>query len=367
MLKLIAYPGFRSSRHFRQALVLTLSIWFLFVYGTYVTGEILAGRTAFVREIPLDLISVLVVALLAHSLYAVAIFTADRGQVFRWAMLFAGSIIVAFAQTVVNLIENWLLGNVPSFEAAHHGLIRDRFGRYFFNHLYLSFANGALLIFLVEARRSAARATQLALSRIEAEKAKNAALRFQLDPHMLFNSLNSVSSLIVTGRKEQAEAMLERLTDFLRVTLRSDPEALVTVDEEIEAVDAYLAIEAVRFGERMSVEYDCTPDIAQARVPSLILQPLVENAVKYGVAKSRTPVAIRVSAAREGDSLLMSVVNDGASEAELPSTGFGVGLKNVRDRLERHHGNRGSLTTIRADGTFRSEVRLPLEASEGRR
>jgi sensor histidine kinase YesM len=356
----LTYPGFRRSRHFTQALILTFCVWFLFVYGTYVVAELLAGRTAFVREIPLDLVSVLIVALLAHSLYAVAILTADRGQVFRWGTLFAASLVVAAAQTMVNLLENWLLGNVPSFDAEHHPLIRERFGRYFFNHLYLSFANGALLVFLVEARRSAARAAQLALSQIEAEKAKNAALRFQLDPHMLFNSLNSVSSLIVTDRKGEAETMLERLTEFLRTTLKSDPEALVTVDEEFEAVDAYLAIEAVRFGDRMSVEYDCSPEVAGAKLPSFILQPLVENAVKYGVARSRTKVEIRISAAREGESLVLSVVDNGTAEPSGPaSPGLGVGLKNIRDRLARHYGAAGSLTTFREEGRFTSLIRLP--------
>ena len=355
------YPGFRRSRHSEQALVLTLCVWFVFVYGTYVVAELLAGRTEFVREVPLDLVSVLVVALLAHSLYAVAILTADRGQVFRWGMLFLASLGVAAAQTGVNLVENWLLGNVPSFGPEHHPLIRKRFGAYFFNHLYMSFANGALLIFLVEARRSAAHAAQLALSRKEAEKAKNAALRFQLDPHMLFNSLNSVSSLIVTDRKQEAETMLQRLTEFLRTTLRSDPEALVTVDEEFEAIDAYLAIEAVRFGDRMSVEYDCAPEAAAARIPSFILQPLVENAVKYGVARSRTEVEIRLTAAREGDSLVLTVVDNGTAGVGGPATpGLGVGLKNIRDRLARHYGAAGALTILREDGRFTSKIMLPM-------
>jgi two-component sensor histidine kinase len=362
----MTYPGFRFSRHFRQALTLTLCIWFLFVYGTYVVAELLGGRTAFLEEVPLDLPSVLIVALLAHSLYAVAVFTSDRGQVFRWGSLFLASLVVAAAQTGVNLAENWLLGNVPSFGPAHHDLIRERFGRYFFNHLYLSFANGALLIFLVEARRSAARAAQLAIAQIDAEKAKNAALRFQLNPHMLFNSLNSVSSLIVTNRKEDAETMLARLTDFLRTTLRSDPEALVTVDEELEAIEAYLAIEAVRFGERMTVEYDCSAEVAEAKIPSFILQPLVENAVKYGVARSRTKVEIRISAARDGGNLLLSVVDNGSADPGGPSTpSLGVGLKNIRDRLARRYGAEGVLTTSPENGRFTSAIRLPYERLPG--
>ena len=120
-----------------------------------------------------------------------------------------------------------------------------------------------------------------------AQQAQLAALRYQLNPHFLFNSLNSISALIVTGRNKDAEAMTNRLSDFLRSSLNANPTELVPLDEELALTEEYLEIESVRFGERLSIAVDCADEACDALVPSFLVQPLVENAVKH----ARRPLA----------------------------------------------------------------------------
>ena len=121
----------------------------------------------------------------------------------------------------------------------------------------------------------------------EAQEAQLRALRYQINPHFLFNTLNSLSSLILSKQTDTAERMLMNLSTFFRATLSADPTADVSLDEEIKLQRLYLDIEQIRFPDRLSVEVDVPDALLAARVPVLILQPIVENAVKYGVAKSK--------------------------------------------------------------------------------
>jgi signal transduction histidine kinase len=201
----------------------------------------------------------------------------------------------------------------------------------------------------------------LAEARDAAHQAQLAALRFQLNPHFLFNTLNAISSLIVTRRNDEAEAMMEKLSDFLRATLQSDPHGHVTLEEEFDTLTAYLNIERVRFGERLAVEIDCPPALGEALVPGFVLQPLVENAIKYAVAPSRAPVTIRIAAeARDGD-LALKVEDEGALVRLPPKGGAGVGVANVRARLSVLYGERGVLLAGPQDRGFGCLVRMPLE------
>jgi hypothetical protein len=204
----------------------------------------------------------------------------------------------------------------------------------------------------------------LAEARDAANQAQMAALRFQLNPHFLFNTLNAISSLIVTRDNDQAEAMMEKLSDFLRATLADDPHQFVTLDAELDMVRAYLDIERVRFGQRLLVEVECPAALRSALTPSFLLQPLVENAIKYAVAPSRTPVVIRVIAHAAGDDLILSVEDEGASVRATPKAGVGVGLANVRSRLAVLYAERGRLAAGRHQGGFRCVVSLPRTFAE---
>ena len=173
----------------------------------------------------------------------------------------------------------------------------------------------------------------------DAQEAQLRALRYQINPHFLFNTLNSLSSLILRERTDVAEQMILNLSRFFRASLSTDPTSDLPLAEEIDLQRLYLDIERVRFPDRLRVEIDVDEDVAAARVPAMILQPVLENAIKYGVARSREPVTVRVEARRQGDRLRLLVSDDGSGgDPGAPGQGSGVGLRNVCDRLSARYG-----------------------------
>jgi hypothetical protein len=205
----------------------------------------------------------------------------------------------------------------------------------------------------------------LAEARNIAQAAQLAALRFQLNPHFLFNTLNAISSLIVLRRNREAEQMTMKLSEFLRASLEADPNAEVTLDEELTTTQSYLDIEAGRFAERLQLEFDCPRELLGASVPSFLLQPLVENSVKYAVAPSRDPVSVSVRAsAAEG--LLCLVVENGRGRqtGRPPIGGTGLGLANVRRRLAAFYGSSGQVVVRETKEAFAVMLTLPLRYSE---
>ena len=224
----------------------------------------------------------------------------------------------------------------------------------------------SLALTLIWAARSSAdfEASSARAARAEtaAARAEAAALRLQLNPHFLFNTLNSIGSLVQLDRKEQADEMINQLCDFLRASLSADPMADVPLAEEIETIDAYLAIEAARFGDRLDIEIEVEPEVADTSVPSFILQPLVENAIKHGVARSSGAAMLEVKAGRVDKLLVLSVINSATGsvppESMRPSTG--IGLPNIRQRLANRFGGRASLETDEMPGRYRAVITLPL-------
>lgn len=175
-------------------------------------------------------------------------------------------------------------------------------------------------------------------------QAQLAALRLQLEPHFIFNALNAVTGLIREKKDNEAIATIAALGDLLRrVTDRSERQ-LVPLESEAEFLRKYLEIQQVRFGERLHWQLDIPADVAGAQVPDLVLQPLVENAIKHGIAKRAKGGTLHITAARAGDTLTLSVANDGpALAAELRD---GVGLSNTRQRLQALYGDRQSLALL---------------------
>lgn len=215
---------------------------------------------------------------------------------------------------------------------------------------------GTKLAFQVQAERE--RALRAAAA---AHQAQVKALRYQLNPHFLFNALNTVSTLIVERRVADGERMVHALAGFLRDGLDADPEEQVPLSREIDSMRRYLSIEQFRFGERLRVHCDVDPAAATVRVPSLILQPLVENAIKHAAATREATCTIRVSAFLDGDDLVVRVDDDGPGAARYVSSGGGgVGLANVRERLlAAHDGAAAFAVARRAEGGTRAELRLP--------
>ena len=217
-------------------------------------------------------------------------------------------------------------------------------------------------------RRNLRQISQLAAAQSATQQAQLAALRFQLNPHFLFNTLNAISAMIVTQRNAEAERMTDRLASFLRASLASDPTALVSLEDELALLEEYLEIEAVRFGDRLSLEIDCTTAAAAAQVPGFLLQPLVENAIKYGVGPSPHPVRIRIDARVEGDALVITVEDDGAFAGEVIKAGStNVGLANVRRRLDALYGGRARLEAGPLNPGFAAIIRLPIDEPAAKR
>ena len=229
---------------------------------------------------------------------------------------------------------------------------------------YFFIASWAVLhVALTYAARVRQAEQQAARYRAAAQAAQLMALRYQINPHFLFNTLNSLSTLVLRGRTDEAERMITNLAAFFRASLTGDPSEDVPLAEEIRMQQLYLDIEQIRFPKRLQADFDIAPDVEDAAVPGLILQPLVENAVKYGVSRSSRPVTIAIRARSEAGRLHLSVEDDGAAQG--PSTespnGHGVGLRNVRERLAaRFDGAAECRYGPRADGGFRVDLVLPL-------
>ena len=203
--------------------------------------------------------------------------------------------------------------------------------------------------------------------RAAAQAAELRALRYQINPHFLFNTLNSLSSLVMADRRPAAERMIINLSSFFRASLVGDPGEDVRLEEEIRLQRLYLEIEQVRFPDRLRLAIDLPDDLRDALVPGLILQPLIENAVKYGVSRSRRPVTISIRASDEHGFLLLSVQDDGEPEAAGKETarGTGLGLRNVADRIAARFGGDGHCRVRPFEaGGFRVDVAMPLAFDE---
>ena len=227
------------------------------------------------------------------------------------------------------------------------------------NDYFFFVAWGALYLALRYAAQAGALERHAAELRGAAREAELRALRYQVNPHFLFNTLNSLSALVMAGRVVEAERMIARISTFFRTSLSGDPTEDVELGEEIRLQQLYLEIEMVRFPDRLRFAIDIPDPLSTAAVPGLILQPLVENAVKHGVACSREIVTIAISA-RDLTGVLELTVSDNAAVPSLPVDGAGVGLRNVADRLSARYGEAGSITAqAQAGGGFVATLRLP--------
>ncbi len=231
-------------------------------------------------------------------------------------------------------------------------------GRYF-----LLIAWGALFLALGNAEEVRAAERRAAAFQRAAKAAELRSLRYQVNPHFLFNTLNSLSALVMTGRREDAETMIQTLSNFYRTSLAGDPTDDVQLAEEVRLQRLYLEIEAVRFPKRLKTAFDIPDALASACVPGLILQPLVENAVKHGVAATNRAVTIAIRASADGDRLTLTVADDGAGSAS-DGHGSGIGLANVRDRLAARFGREARIHAEGSPKGFAVTLSMPLVRDE---
>ena len=199
-----------------------------------------------------------------------------------------------------------------------------------------------------------------------AQEAQLKMLRYQLNPHFLFNTLNAISTLILDNENRTANQTVLRLSEFLRYTLDQDPMKKVTLRQEIEAMNLYLTTERLRFGERLQLEFAIEERALDALVPSLLLQPLIENAVKFAVSPTERGGTIRIEGRARGSMLELAVADDGPglnATSAVPGVGRGVGLRNSRERLAVLYEERHRFATLDNKPGLRIEIGLPLETA----
>jgi hypothetical protein len=200
-----------------------------------------------------------------------------------------------------------------------------------------------------------------------AHEAQLKMLRYQLNPHFLFNTLNAISTLVLERQTESANHMVTRLSSFLRYSLDNDPMQKITLEQELAALKLYLDIEKVRFEERLSLELDIEDEASQALIPSLLLQPLVENAIKYGIARSEEGGCLRIAARVFAGDLLLELSDDGPGvelvDGLIPDAN-GVGLRNTRERLLELYGGRHSFRLSKTSPHgLTVNIRIPFETA----
>ncbi len=339
-------PLEESHARWTEALRSTVALWlfvllvFLPIIAERHRGESWTGTL-------LDSSTVLVSMALAMVMFLASRATISLNPYIRVLARALVVLIIAGANTAFDLMfTGWIANHMVD---AWHSLPTD-FSRAYSSTLnyILIFGVNMILFHVNYARRAGIQQERRIIeANLAAQQAQLAALRYQLNPHFLFNALNSISALIVTQRNKDAEAMTDKLSSFLRTSLNADPAELIPLEEELALTEEYLEIESVRFGDRLAVAVDCSPDACAALVPSFLVQPLVENAVKHGVARSSEPVEIQIDATVDDDMLCITVANclTKSSMHTLRGTlGAGVGLDNVRRRLHAVFGARATLT-----------------------
>lgn len=357
----------------QQVAILSILGFWLF-YVTVITlraavGEFPAQGEMMVRRMIVTTIGIG----LTYLLYLFLRQFEDKPLSTRIIVAVAGAIPCALAIAAVNfymfnVYDPWSLIDDKNIEEyrkymekdgfALQNIVHDAISRFFF---IISWASLYMtLSYASEVRTMERRAARFAQAARDAELRS---LRYQVNPHFLFNTLNSLSTLVMRSQPAEAEKMILNLSRFYRNSLSGDPLEDVALSDEVHLQNLYLDIEAVRFPERLITKTDIPDDLADVLVPGLILQPLVENAIKHGVAHSKRPVTISISARSEDDHLKLTVADDGEAKSfEGPtSESSGIGLANVRDRLETRFGSDAALTISRPEaGGFVAELTLPL-------
>lgn len=326
-------------------------------YAMAVPGR-LGWRDALVLIIPLSLIFQFVCLSAWYTCKALPITKSNTLRLFLTHGL--AGIIVSLLWVQAGKLLAYVLSQFPTFQG-----IDERFAPaaplLFVAGILLhglSVASFYVILALEESRAAEARVLQTS---VLARDAELKALKAQINPHFLFNSLNSISALTSVS-PEKAREMCILLADFLRMTLGLGEKALVPLREELELLQRFLAVEKVRFGERLRVDVYADAPVQSCLVPPLILQPLVENAVVHGIANLPEGGTLRVSADCSGGWLHLSIDNSVDPDAP-PSRKGGMGLANVRQRLEARYNKEATLRTAAEEDRFRVWLVIPAETS----
>lgn len=283
----------------------------------------------------------------------------NRRPIMTWTIT---AFVLAIAASLYAFIDAWVfLIQNPATETA--------FGTLFLGSLFLGImmlgAWSALYYAINFFLRIEEQNDQLIQLETQATRAQLAMLRYQLNPHFLFNTLNSISTLVLLRQTEPANAMLSRLSSFLRHTLVNEVHSRVTLAQEVETLKLYLDIEKMRFEERLRPGFDIDPAVRDALLPSLLLQPLVENAIKYAVTPKEDGADINIAAKLVGDKVQIAVTDTGpgvSGSVSRNTSSTGVGLGNIQERLNQAYGDTAQFETYSSvGGGFSVIIQLPFE------
>ncbi|MBE7247834.1 MAG: histidine kinase [Actinomycetospora chiangmaiensis] len=340
----------------RQSLWLTLGLWG-FTYLTFLMPSFADHGSMAWYGYPIIAAAVAVGLLLSAPLYLLLLVSRRWPLAPRVAVVAVAAAVAAGVHSVLDA-SIVMVGRTMLAPATVTPITLERLADKFGNYIWIYETYVTAIGLILSAASAHERERLLGAARVAAHQAELAALRFQINPHFLFNTLNAISSLIVTGRAAQADDMLGRLSGFLRASLAGGPNDQIALAEELETLAAYLDIEQVRFGDRLRFEMDCPGECEDALVPGFILQPLVENAVKYAVGPSRNGATIRLGVECGRDALRLCVTDDG--EGGAAEAGTGLGLENIRNRLEILYGREAALEAGPTADGYSAVISLPL-------
>lgn len=278
-------------------------------------------------------------------------------RAWRWLWMTPVLLIVTYAMSVANALLGQRLAIALGLESGYRWseLVYGLDGCWL--ALIAFCATHAVAVYYVSLQRAE---LQLAQALADTRNAELRALRLQVNPHFLFNSLNAVSALVSAGANRDANRMLGAVGDFLRATLAHDGRHEHSLAEELALLESYLQIEQARLGERLQLTMKAGPDLLDSAVPYLMLQPLVENAIRHGIAPLATPGRLDIRVERLGARLHVAIQNDGQRPAQ---PGCGIGLANVAQRLRHLYGHDQQVDAgWEADGRFGVHLALPLRA-----
>jgi len=324
-------------RKLNPVLAMTVGLW-LFVFLLYTVRSLWNAEAPFWPQVFPRFLMCAWGAVLCGAVYLFLRAHTHRSLGTQlWLVILASTVGAAFDAVGALLISDWMLADVLP-PRPRDWITTAVLNTQSFVWVFITWS--CIYLTLVYSRRMRDNEMRLLEAQALASDAQNRMLRYQINPHFLFNTLNALSSLVLQKRTERAEAMLLALSGFLRYSLARSPDEAVPLREEALAQEEYLRIEQARFGERLKFIKRLDPDVDHVLVPSLILQPLIENAVKHAVAPTSAPVTIELTARRAEDRRIEVRVCDNGQGGAADAPSLGVGLENVRRRLEVAFGGR---------------------------
>lgn len=344
----------------KSALAISVCIWagyfvlanvlsYMYSDRQHVIGMLMVGRAVICG-------TAIVLCLLMH------LWLRRRSDNRPWLLLFEAICLSAVASTVLVVVGQLGFRFFTDYYSYYPAEWMNPYymGWAFQSHLWLFVTWCALYVGAVTILWVRRQEAQLAAAQAAAHRAQLLALRLQINPHFLFNTLNTLAGLIVLGRKEESERIVLDLSRFLRHTLAKTPTELVPLADEVGVLRMYLDIERARFHDRLQVSYDVPEECGRALVPSLVLLPFAENSIKHALGNSEDGIHIRVGARREGGMLRVWLEDGGRGESHAPD-GLGIGLSNVRQQLQALYGPQGRLRAGPTGDGWRNEIAIPWQ------